>query len=57
MDFPEFPKEWGNLKNQPLPEPPEDLEKFLNSIPVSQEELLKGRPVSKRFVLPEFWEK
>ena len=48
----EFPQGWKKLKNQPLPEEPQDLEKFLNSVEVSQEELLRGRPIAKKFVLP-----
>ncbi len=53
MVFLDFPSGWKKLKEQPLPSAPKDLLQFLNSVPVSQEELLRGRPVSKMFTIPE----
>ncbi len=51
--FLEFPKGWSGLKDQPLPEAPKNSLEFLNSVKVSQEELEKGRPVAKKFVIPQ----
>lgn len=53
LTFLEFPAGWGNMKEQPLPESPDNLLEFLNSVPVSEEELLRGRPVTKQFNIPE----
>jgi len=50
--FPDFPKSWSKLADQPVPPQPVSLFELINSVPVTREELEKARPVSARFVFP-----
>ena len=53
LEFPEFPKSWAKLKDQPLPPEPVDVFAFLNVVKVSDEELARKKgPVKAMFTLP-----
>jgi len=46
-----FPKEWSKINSRHIPPHPKDIWEFLNSVQVSEEEVKRGRPVRKVFVL------
>ncbi len=51
IKFLNFPDSWSKIKDHSETLKPENIWEFLNSVKVSEEEVKKGRPVKKMFVL------